>query len=79
MLYIPYSLGAWIISAGTHTGAMKYVGEAVRDYQLAYRYEEVVAIGISTWGALKHQHKLIGEQVTKIAVLVGTSMLSEGS
>ncbi|XP_072021882.1 transient receptor potential cation channel subfamily M member-like 2 [Amphiura filiformis] len=56
------STGAWIISAGTHSGVMKYVGEAVRDYQMVRRYEDVVAIGIITWGTLKQQRQLIDDR-----------------
>ena len=55
--------GAWIISAGTHSGVMKFVGEAVRDYQMMRRYAEVVAIGIITWGTLKQQRQLMDDRV----------------
>ena len=53
--------GAWIITGGSHTGVMKQVGEAVRDFSLSSSYNEgeVVTIGIATWGTLHNRESLI--------------------
>ncbi|XP_041934390.1 transient receptor potential cation channel subfamily M member 2-like [Alosa sapidissima] len=50
--------GAWIITGGTHTGVMKHVGMAVRDYTLSSNPArgEIVVIGVATWGTV-HKHQ----------------------
>ncbi|KAJ8036475.1 Transient receptor potential cation channel subfamily M member 3 [Holothuria leucospilota] len=56
------STGAWIITGGSNSGVMRYVGEAVRDYAIAAggsAATNVVAIGIATWGVLDQQEALI--------------------
>ena len=58
--------GAWIITGGTHTGVMEFVGEAVRDYILATGSsgQNVVAIGIATWGVIDNNKALISSDVS---------------
>lgn len=58
--------GAWIISGGTHTGVMKQVGEAVRDFSLSSSYNkaEVVTIGIATWGTVHNREGLVHPTVS---------------
>ncbi|XP_014666350.1 PREDICTED: transient receptor potential cation channel subfamily M member 2-like [Priapulus caudatus] len=56
------SNGAWIITAGTHAGVMKHVGEAVQDYVLAHgmhAQENVIAIGIAPWGVISSRNDLV--------------------
>ncbi|KAJ1121114.1 hypothetical protein NDU88_009242 [Pleurodeles waltl] len=53
--------GAWIITGGTHTGVMKHVGEAVRDFtwsRRSYVNREIVVLGIAPWGALHNRDNL---------------------
>jgi len=46
------SAGAWIITGGTQTGVMQFVGEAAREYMLqSGNYEQqlfVVVVGVTT-------------------------------
>lgn len=58
--------GAWIITGGTHTGVMKQVGEAVRDVSLSssYNKDEVVTIGIATWGTVHNRDGLVHPTVS---------------
>ncbi|XP_070535546.1 transient receptor potential cation channel subfamily M member 2-like [Ptychodera flava] len=56
---VALSTDAWIITGGTHSGVMKHVGEAVRDYTLgsgSYSRKQIVNIGITPWGVV-HQRK----------------------
>eukprot|EP00057_Strongylocentrotus_purpuratus_P010202 XP_011664676.1 PREDICTED: transient receptor potential cation channel subfamily M member 2 isoform X5 [Strongylocentrotus purpuratus] len=55
------STSAWIITGGTHAGVMKYVGDAVRDHNLANGRSNVVAIGIASWGVITNREKLIDD------------------
>ncbi|KAK3607930.1 hypothetical protein CHS0354_006523 [Potamilus streckersoni] len=50
-----HSLGAWIITGGTHTGVIKYVGEAVRSDR---NLKPVIAIGIAPWGVIHNREYL---------------------
>lgn len=60
MLYI----GAWIITGGTHTGVMKHVGQAVRDYALSSSvHGQIVAIGVATWGIIHNRDALVNSEV----------------
>ncbi|XP_020739237.2 transient receptor potential cation channel subfamily M member 2 isoform X1 [Odocoileus virginianus] len=61
LLKVAQTSGAWVITGGSHTGVMKQVGEAVRDFSLSGSFceEEVVTIGIATWGALHNRESLI--------------------
>lgn len=61
LLKVAQTSGAWIITGGSHTGVMKQVGEAVRDFSLSGSFceGEVVTIGIATWGALHNRESLI--------------------
>uniref|UniRef100_A0A8C9M6N4 Transient receptor potential cation channel subfamily M member 2 n=1 Tax=Panthera tigris altaica TaxID=74533 RepID=A0A8C9M6N4_PANTA len=52
---------AWIITGGSHTGVMKQVGEAVRDFTLSSSHNEgeVVTVGVATWGTVHNREDLI--------------------
>ena len=58
--------GAWIVTGGTNTGVMAFVGEAVRDHMLTTGASEqnVVALGIATWGIVDNKESLEGEDVS---------------
>ena len=60
-----HPLGAWIITGGTSTGVMEFVGDAVQDYtlQTGSSDQEVVALGIATWGIVDNKRNLISEEV----------------
>ncbi|GFO31372.1 transient receptor potential cation channel subfamily m member 2 [Plakobranchus ocellatus] len=56
--------GAWIISGGTASGVMEFVGEAVRDHTTksgAASPVPCVALGIATWGCVANSLALDGE------------------
>lgn len=56
--------GAWIITGGTHTGVMKHVGEAVRDYTLSSSMQsQIVTIGVVTWGIIHNRASLVHPKV----------------
>ncbi|KAL8607328.1 hypothetical protein ACOMHN_039478 [Nucella lapillus] len=57
------STGAWIITGGTATGVMEFVGEAVQDHIQASGNDvnECVALGIASWGAVANNLALDGE------------------
>lgn len=56
--------GAWIITGGTHTGVMKHVGQAVRDYALSSSmHGQIVAIGVATWGIIHNRDALVNSEV----------------
>lgn len=77
------SPGAWIITGGSHTGVMKQVGEAVRDFSLSSSYNEgeVVTIGIATWGTVHNREGLIHPTVSCAAppAWAGSEELLSGS
>ena len=52
--------GAWIITGGTQTGVMQFVGEAVRDYMLqSGNYEQkLVVIGIAVLGRIANREAI---------------------
>ncbi|XP_072253281.1 transient receptor potential cation channel subfamily M member 2 [Leuresthes tenuis] len=57
---VAQTTGAWIITGGTHTGVMKHVGQAVRDYALSSSMQgNIVAIGIAPWGVVHNRDKLV--------------------
>lgn len=57
--------GAWILTGGTHTGVMKHVGRAVRDYNLSSNAVggQIVAIGVPTWGVIHNRQTLVHPEV----------------
>nr|XP_009663409.1 PREDICTED: transient receptor potential cation channel subfamily M member 2 isoform X1 [Struthio camelus australis] len=61
LVKVAQTTGAWIITGGSHTGVMKQVGEAVRDFILSsnYKESEIVTIGIATWGTVYNRETLI--------------------
>ncbi|XP_036767931.2 transient receptor potential cation channel subfamily M member 2 isoform X2 [Manis pentadactyla] len=61
LVKVAQTTGAWIITGGSHTGVMKQVGEAVRDFSLSSSYNkgEIVTIGIATWGTVHNRDSLI--------------------
>ena len=58
--------GAWIITGGTQTGVMQFVGEAVRDHMLqSGNYEQkLVAIGIAVLGRLANSEAIKKESLS---------------
>jgi len=52
--------GAWIITGGTQTGVMQFVGEAAREYMLqSGNYEQqLVVIGISVLGRIANREAI---------------------
>uniref|UniRef100_A0A8C8BI59 Transient receptor potential cation channel subfamily M member 2 n=1 Tax=Otus sunia TaxID=257818 RepID=A0A8C8BI59_9STRI len=61
LVKVAQTTGAWIITGGSHTGVMKQVGEAVRDFVLSCSHKEgeIVTIGIATWGTVYNRESLI--------------------
>ncbi|XP_077735524.1 transient receptor potential cation channel subfamily M member 2 isoform X5 [Canis aureus] len=61
LVKVAQTTGAWIITGGSHTGVMKQVGEAVRDFTLSSSYNEgeVVTVGIATWGTVHNREGLV--------------------
>ncbi|XP_044073631.1 transient receptor potential cation channel subfamily M member 2 isoform X1 [Siniperca chuatsi] len=60
LIKVAQTTGAWIITGGTHTGVMKHVGQAVRDYTLSSSMQnQVVAIGVATWGVIHNRDTLV--------------------
>lgn len=59
--------GAWIITGGTGTGVMQFVGEAVKEYQLSSGGSkgQVVALGIATWGIVDNKSALEGSNTVR--------------
>ncbi|XP_064643438.1 transient receptor potential cation channel subfamily M member-like 2 isoform X2 [Lineus longissimus] len=54
------STGAWIITGGMHAGVMKYVGQAVKEFELSQTSKaKVTAIAIATWGCVQNRELLI--------------------
>uniref|UniRef100_A0A3Q2QG72 TRPM SLOG domain-containing protein n=1 Tax=Fundulus heteroclitus TaxID=8078 RepID=A0A3Q2QG72_FUNHE len=64
LIKVVQTTGAWIITGGTHTGVMKHVGQAVRDYGLSNSMQgKIVAIGVATWGVIHNRDDLVNEDV----------------
>ncbi|XP_076858615.1 transient receptor potential cation channel subfamily M member 2 isoform X2 [Brachyhypopomus gauderio] len=61
LIKVAQTTGAWILTGGTHTGVMKHVGMAVRDYTLSSRSmkAQIVAIGMATWGVIHNRQDLV--------------------
>ncbi|XP_076603767.1 transient receptor potential cation channel subfamily M member 2 [Chaetodon auriga] len=60
LIKVAQTTGAWIITGGTHTGVMKHVGQAVRDYALSNSAQgQIVAIGVATWSIIHNRDALI--------------------
>ncbi|XP_022248148.1 transient receptor potential cation channel trpm-like [Limulus polyphemus] len=52
--------GAWIFTAGTNTGVMRHVGEALLNERTP-RQRRVVTIGIAPWGIIENKRDLVGK------------------
>uniref|UniRef100_A0A3Q0QYY3 TRPM SLOG domain-containing protein n=1 Tax=Amphilophus citrinellus TaxID=61819 RepID=A0A3Q0QYY3_AMPCI len=64
LIKVAQTTGAWIITGGTHTGVMKHVGQAVRDYALSSSMQgNIVAIGVATWGIIHNMDVLVDPEV----------------
>lgn len=62
--------GAWIITGGTRTGLMEFVGDAVKDHIITSgRKNDVVVLGVATWGCVANRQALDGEEVGAIFCL----------
>ncbi|KAI4893011.1 hypothetical protein NFI96_027337 [Prochilodus magdalenae] len=61
LMKVAQTTGAWILTGGTHTGVMKHVGKAVRDYTLSSSSVDgqIVAIGVATWGVIHNRQTLV--------------------
>ncbi|XP_076026101.1 transient receptor potential cation channel subfamily M member 2-like isoform X2 [Genypterus blacodes] len=64
LVKVAQTTGAWIITGGTHSGVMKYVGQAVRDYAMSNSttQSQMVAIGVATWGTVHNGNVLVDPQ-----------------
>ncbi|XP_005100068.2 transient receptor potential cation channel subfamily M member-like 2 [Aplysia californica] len=53
--------GAWVITGGMNDGVMRYVGEAVRNYEklASSKESKAVTIGVAPWGCLKNREQLV--------------------
>ena len=59
--------GAWIITGGTASGVMEFVGEALRDHMAISSMGSqmpCVALGIAVWGCVANNLALDGEGVS---------------
>ncbi|XP_074627353.1 transient receptor potential cation channel subfamily M member-like 2 isoform X1 [Acropora palmata] len=74
--------GAWILTGGTNTGVMRYVGEAVKGYTVKSRgavrdkTSQLYLIGIATWGIVNHRNDLVDSE--GVVTYHMTSSLSSG-
>ncbi|XP_072046376.1 transient receptor potential cation channel subfamily M member 7-like [Amphiura filiformis] len=48
---------AWVLTGGTNTGVMKYVGEALHEHNIRSQ-RRIVAIGIATWGIVHNRQDM---------------------
>lgn len=61
-------LGAWIITPGSKSGVYQMVGSAVRDYSDstgASVMNNIVVMGISSWGAVSERERLESADVSE--------------
>ena len=59
-------LGAWIVTAGTHCGVMRLVGEAVIEYAFTKgKRLKIPAIAITPWGCI-HKKEQLESKVTQM-------------
>lgn len=69
--------GAWIITGGTHTGVMKHVGQAVRDYAMSSSMQsKIVTIGVATWGIIHNRKALVHPEVGQTLMVRWHHLLS---
>ncbi len=69
---------AWIVTGGTATGVMKYVGEALHESQLyssvSGQNKRMVAIGIAAWGCIDNKENL---ECANVKFFLHSALLSE--
>ncbi|XP_033115311.1 transient receptor potential cation channel subfamily M member 3-like [Anneissia japonica] len=58
IIRVAVTADAWILTGGTNTGVMKYVGKAIREHSLKSQ-KKIVAIGVASWGIVDHREDLI--------------------
>ena len=52
------------MTGGTGTGVMEFVGEGIRDHIITFgKRDNIVALGIPTWGAVAMNEALDGDDV----------------
>lgn len=62
-----YSTKGWITTGGTHTGIMRYVGEAVRkDIRSLDEEHKLVLLGIANWTTVAKREELIFDKVCNL-------------
>ena len=54
--------GAWIITNGMSTGAVRHVGDALCQLSCKSR-QKIVTIGITAWGVVEAKDSLLGQDV----------------
>ena len=65
-----FIVDAWIITGGSKSGVMEFVGDAVRDHRITSgKKEDVVALGIATWGMVANRLNLDGDDVSWLGIL----------
>ncbi|XP_078316710.1 transient receptor potential cation channel subfamily M member-like 2 isoform X4 [Crassostrea virginica] len=63
---------AWIITGGTRTGVMEFVGDAVKDHIITTgRKNDVVVLGMATWGCVANRQALDGEEQNDLRAEMG--------
>ncbi len=58
------------MTGGTSTGVMEFVGDAVKDFHLqsGSSEQQVIALGIATWGIVDNKRSLICEDVSSMLI-----------
>ncbi|XP_026074779.1 transient receptor potential cation channel subfamily M member 2-like [Carassius auratus] len=80
LIKVAQTSGAWILTGGTHSGVMKHVGMAVRDYTLSSGLTEgqIVVIGVAPWGIIHNQKDLINSELMRGYLPVEYSLDEQG-
>ncbi|XP_061669472.1 transient receptor potential cation channel subfamily M member 1-like isoform X3 [Syngnathoides biaculeatus] len=56
--------GAWIFTGGVSTGAIRHVGDALKEHSSKSR-GKVCAVGIAPWGIIENKDDLLGRDVAR--------------
>ncbi|XP_071965204.1 transient receptor potential cation channel subfamily M member 3-like [Antedon mediterranea] len=64
IIRVAVTADAWILTGGTNTGVMKYVGKAIREHSIKSP-KKIVAIGVASWGIVDHKEDLIVSEAAK--------------